>query len=400
MPDTPEAQEEHKPASWTSGPIIEWLLEEGRLLPDVEQCTRELGRKLLAEGAPLWRLRLSMRTLHPLTAAFSVIWERDARGSRYLDTPHGLEGRPGFLGSPLEIITTTLQSFRKQLSSDLTEDDHSILHEIKAQGGTDYYGTPMKYSIGTGATLVFTTDRAGGFSDQDIDRFEQVAAVLAPIAEVYSTRRISLAVAEAYLGARTGRRVLDGQITRGDIEKMDAAILVSDIRDWTGLNSRLAAEDALDLANGYFETVAAAVEANGGEILKFIGDGVLAVFPSGEADHTPEAACDNAVSAAHQALQNAPVEDRPDAVRFGIGLHFGEVLYGNIGSATRIDFTVLGQAVNIAARIEGLCTKLGAPLLFSEEFASKLSEPGRFLAEEPLKGTDGTSRIFTSLPSG
>lgn len=380
---------------WDSGPIIRWLLEEGRLLPDIDETVLQLGRRLSSAGAPLWRLRLSMRTLHPLIAAFSSVWERDAGKTHRIETSHGMEGRSGYYGSPLEIMRRTDAPFRKRLSDGLTASDHNVLHELRARGSTDYFGLPMTYLSRTTASLVFNTDVAGGFSDGDIERFTEITSVLAPIAEVYSTRRISLAVAEAYLGPRTGRRVLEGQITRGDIEKIDAAILVSDIRDWSGLNSRMPAEDAVALANSYFEIIAAAVEANGGEILKFIGDGVLAVFAVGEAGVSAQTACENALSAGRQALQTVENGDHPPELKFGIGLNFGEVLYGNVGSANRIDFTVLGQAVNIAARIEGLCSQLGAPLLFSKDFADRLAVRSGMVDERPLKGHDGMFGIFT-----
>lgn len=382
--------------AWTSGPIIEWLLEEGRLLPDVDDTVLQLGQRLLSAGVPLWRLRLSMRTLHPLIAAFSSVWERDAEKTHRIETAHGLEGRSGYYGSPLEIIGRTGAPFRKRLSDELTVSDHNTLHELKARGGTDYFGLPMAYSSGARASLVFNTDADGGFSDADIEGFTEIASVLTPIAEVYSTRRISLAVAEAYLGPRTGRRVLDGQITRGHIETINAAILVSDIRDWTGLNSRMPAGDAVALANSYFEIITQAVEAHGGEILKFIGDGVLAIFPADEEEVSAETACENALSAARHALQTVEGGTLPPELKFGIGLNFGEVLYGNIGSKTRIDFTVLGQAVNIAARIEGLCSQHGAQLLFSEDFASRLAEPGEPIAEQSLKGHAGMFRIFSA----
>ncbi len=384
----------HPPRSsdWQSGPIIKWLLDEGRLLADVDDIVSQLGLKLQACGAPLWRLRLSMRTLHPLITAFSSVWERDAERTEHIETPHGLEGRSGYVGSPLEIISRTGTAFRKRLAGELTSSDHGVLHDLKARGGTDYFGLPVRYSAGAIANLVFTTDTADGFSDADIEKFSQIASVLAPIAEVFSTRRIALAVAEAYLGPRTGRRVLDGQITRGHIDRMNAAIMVSDIRDWTGLSSRMAAVDALALANGYFEIIARAVEANGGEILKFMGDGVLAIFAADEENGSSKTACENALTAARLALQSS---DRSPDLRFGIGLHFGEVLYGNIGSTTRIDFTVLGQAVNIAARIEGFCSQLEIPLLFSREFVGQTGETGRVVANETLKGYDGQFEVLT-----
>ncbi len=391
MSDRPEKS---TPQDWEAGPIIDWLLDEGRFLADVEDLVRKLGEQMLAAGAPLWRLRLSMRTLHPLLTAVTSVWERDSLSTTYIETPHGLEGRSGYIGSPLEIINRTGTAFRKRLTEALSDRDHNVLHELKERGGTDYFGLPMRFSQGAPPILVFTTDVEDGFSDRDIEGFVRIASVLAPIAEVFSARLISYAVAEAYLGPRTGPRVLGGQITRGDIEKIEAAILVSDIRDWTGINSRITVESAVALANSYFETVAEAVEANGGEILKFMGDGALAVFPIDDDGSGSAAVCERALAAARQALRTARESDPPLDLRFGIGMHFGEVLYGNIGSKTRIDFTVLGQAVNIAARIEGLCSTLDRPILFSQDFADRLTAPTTLVGEEVLKNHDGTFKVL------
>ena len=320
---------------------------------------------------------------------------------QHIEALHGLEGRSGYIGSPLEIIGRTGAPFRKRLAGALSDTDHNVLHDLKARGGTDYYGVPMRFSDATSATLVFTTDNVGGFSDPDIERLTEIASVMAPISEVFSAKRASLAVAEAYLGPRTGRRVLAGQITRGHIETINAAILVSDIRDWTGLNNRVGPENALALANTYFELIAEAVESNGGEILKFVGDGVLAVFPTDS--QTSDAAtvcaatvCEGALAAARQALRIARQPDRLLKLSFGVGMHFGEVLYGNIGSRTRIDFTVMGQAVNTAARIEALCSRFGEPVLFSQDFADRLAGPTKLVAEEILKGHDVTSKVLTT----
>ncbi len=382
------------PEEWNSGPIVDWVIDEGRFAADLKDLIQRLGDKMLAAGAPLWRLRLSTRTLHPLVAAVSSVWERDAGLATQIESLHGLERRSGYVGSPIEIISETRAPFRKRLDDPLSDADHDVLHELKARGGTDYFGLSTRFSDGGSAIMTFVTDAAGGFSNRDIKGFTEIASILAPVAEVYKARRVSVAVAEAYLGPRTGKLVLEGRITRGDIEKIDAAILVSDIRDWTGLNDRVPAETAVALANAYFEIVAEAVETNGGEILKFIGDGVLAVFPKDHDAADDGTVCERALSAARHALRLARRAEL--GLRFGIGLHFGEVLYGNVGSKTRIDFTVLGQAVNIAARIENLCGGLGRPVLFSEQFAERLGEPTTLVAREILKGHDMESNILTT----
>lgn len=391
----PERKRSDRASDWDADPIVEWVLDEGRFSADLDDLVGQLGRRMLTSGAPVWRLRLAMRTLHPLVTAVTSTWEREARSQSQIESLHGLEGRPFYKGSPFEIIRRTREPFRKRLTAALPDTDHTSLHELKRRGCTDYFGLPLEFSDGAVAIMVIATDFEEGFANVDLAHFTKIASVLAPIIEVFSLRHISRAVAEAYLGARTGQRVLAGQITRGHIEKINAAILVSDIRDWTSLNNRIGSEAALALANRYFEAIAGAVEANGGEILKFMGDGVLAVFPT---DNSLNAArvCENALTAGQQALQAAREADPPLDLHFGIGMHVGEVLYGNIGSLTRIDFTVLGQAVNVAARIEALCRKFDRPILFSQTFADLLDAPAELVARQTLKGEDSASSILTT----
>ena len=382
--------------TWDLTPIIDWLFKEGRMLASADELTRQLGNRLLEQGAPLWRLRMSVRTLHPLLSATTSEWERDNSAIEPVSVAHGIESRPAYVGSPFKTIATTRAPFRKRICDGLTSDDHTALHELQERGATDYLGLPMLFSNNAVAIVVFNTDTEGGYTDDDIIQFERLSAFLAPIIEVYSARNVSHAVAHAYLGQRTGQRVLDGQITRGHIENINAAILISDIRNWTGLNNNVSSEKALSLANDYFEVIADAVAGNGGEILKFLGDGVLAIFPFESDQGDSGCVCDNALNAARQAMQLARQSEPPLALEFGIGMHFGEVLYGNIGAATRIDFTVMGQAVNTAARIESLCGKMDRAILFSEEFAERLSESSTLIVEKRLKGYDTKIKVMTT----
>ncbi|MEM7546252.1 MAG: adenylate/guanylate cyclase domain-containing protein [Pseudomonadota bacterium] len=379
-------------SEWNADLVIDWLLEEGRLHDDFDDMVQALGIRLADAGAPICRLRIGMRTLHPLVTAVSSVWLRGHEEPQILYAAHGMEQRSGYFGSPLEVISRTLQPYRMRLGGDLPDDAHDVLHELKASGITDYYGFLMQFTGEKGAILVANSDAPEGFSDSDIAKLEKLARPLAPVVEVYSQKLVTSAIAEAYLGTRTSKLVMDGQITRGDIQAIDAAILVSDLRDWTGLNTRLKPEDAVATVNRYFELVSEAVEAEGGEVLKFIGDGILAIFP-GDQDGG-KTACNRALSAAC-AAQEAQTEA---GLSFGIGLHSGEVLYGNVGSKTRIDFTVLGQAVNVAARIEGLCARLDIPILFSGDFADRLDRPSRLVGTEILKGHAEPFAIYTTAP--
>lgn len=375
---------------WDETPVTDWLLEEGRLLPTFDAVIDETGRRLLAQGAPIWRLRYGMRTLHPLVAAVSAVWERDGAATVTLKSTHGLEQRSSYVGSPMEQLNQSDRPLRRRLDT-LTAADHVIFHELRQRGATDYYGLRLPFSSSNNGIALFVTAEESGFSDDDLARFARVAKVLTPIAEVFSLQALSAAVAEAYLGPRTGQRVLSGQITRGDIETIEAAILISDIRDWTGWSARSEAPELLGMANRYFELLDDAISEHGGEILKFLGDGVLAVFPdTGGAGH----ACQSALDAAGAAIREAGMLDPPLPLSFGIGLHFGQVLYGNIGAAERLDFTILGQAVNIAARIEALCPERDHPILMSQDVAARVGTPTTRLAPAVLKGVSDAQIIY------
>lgn len=379
---------------WDHFAVIGWLVSKGRLQPGCDEIVAALGDHLVAAGAPVSRMRLAVALLHPLVRAISSSWEQKTGAAPRIELLHG-QDNASYDGSPIQLIADKGQTLRYRLDRDLTAQDNIVLHELKAEGYTDYFGLPLPFSDGSRAMMMFSTARPGGFTDRDMEKLSTLAQVLAPVVEVYRARQISLAVAEAYLGPRTGRKVLDGQITRGDIETIEAAILISDLRGWTRMNQELPPQETVALANRYFEHIAAAIDAHGGEILKFLGDGVLAIFP-GQA----EAACAQALKAAGQAQNQAQnqadsqADGQPQGLEFGIGLHFGQVMYGNVGSKERIDFTVLGQAVNLAARIETRCAALAEPILMSETFATAARQPVRLVETSDLKGCSNRSRFL------
>jgi adenylate cyclase len=376
--------------TWSHKPLIDWIHKTGRLAPDLASFADALGDELLRVGAPVWRLRISNRMVHPLVAAVSAYWQRDGKPEEDTVAAHGLEQRPSYTGSPFAWISENLRPLHKSLVS-LTDNDHLVFHELAQRGATDYYGIPLRLSFDSAGILVFVTDRAQGLNSMDLERFDKIAEAISPVVETFRLRQLSRAVAEAYLGSQTGARVLGGEITRGHIDKIEAAILMSDIRGWTNLNARLAVEETVDLANLYFETLDSAIRAHGGEILKFMGDGVLAIFPSDKGLH---AATERALAAALEARQNWTTHPNAADMDFGVGLHFGEVLYGNVGSERRLDFTVLGQAVNTAARIEALCGSLKEPILFSSDFAGSVRRKTRLISRETLKGLPEPQDIY------
>ena len=379
--------------TWDAAPHIEWVLAEGRFNPDINAMFLELGARLHHAGAPFQRVRFAMRTVHPLVTAISAVWDADPDRVLEFKPEHGMEQRSSYVGSPIQIISQSGEPLRLRLDRALGPEAHLVVHEMKAQGITEYYGLPMAFSQGPrGAVIAVGTARANGLTDHDITEVHRLAQGLAPVVEAYAANYMATAIATSYLGPRTGQRVLAGQITRGDIETIEGAILFSDIRGWTALNATRPATEALEVANRYFEVISDAVGNNDGEILKFMGDGILALFPSDGSEVGKTQACRHAVAAAHAAHGIAALAEL--SVPFGIGIHYGEVLYGNVGARERLDFTILGQAVNIAARVEAFCGRLEAPVLVSDSVAEAVGGPTAHVSTEALKGVDTPMGLY------
>ena len=379
-----------------AAPYIEWILTTGRSL-GLQGLIDALGAQLNADGILVSRIRLGMRTIHPLIGAFSVVWQDNDSPGETLTYGHSVRTSDAYYGSPIQQINDSDGSIRYRLLGPLGPDVHSVLHDAKRQGATDYYGLRLDFALGANAILILVGNGPEGFTDDQIAVLDAIGQALAPVVEVYAQRHLATAIATSYLGQRTGQRVLDGQITRGDIETIDAAILFSDIRGWTALNATRPAAETLDIANRYFEVISDAVDSNEGEILKFMGDGVLALFPSDGSDAGREAACRQAIAAAHAAHDIAAQTELP--VSFGIGIHYGSVLYGNVGARERIDFTVLGQAVNTAARVEACCGGLSESVLVSDTVAQIAGTPMRHVATQSLKGLEAPMALHTPANS-
>ncbi|MBM3567730.1 MAG: adenylate/guanylate cyclase domain-containing protein [Alphaproteobacteria bacterium] len=380
---------------WRLAPVIDWLFGHGRFIADANQFTRELGERMIVAGAPVMRMRMMVRILHPLLTSWSAIWQADGRMERDILQPHGLEKRSVYIGSPLEQVYRTRKPFRRNIAAGLTDRDHLVLHEIAAEGGTDYLAMPLPLTKGRLSAITLVSGRAGGFDDDDIAKFEALAEALSPIVETFMVDRLAGVVASTYIGPRSGARVLDGAIKRGDIEQLRAAIWFSDIRGWSRLTRDLPPAEAVARANAYFETVENAIGEAGGEMLKLIGDAVLAIFPAAEGDRP---ACTAAIAAAHSAQRAA--KTKPDHVGFGIGLHLGTVIYGNVGAPTRLDFTVMGEAVNFTARIEKLCRPLAQPIVVSAAVANAAGTACRDLGRHALAGWDEPAAVFAPEPIG
>ena len=304
---------------------------------------------------------------HPQLFSVSSLWERDkgVTERRYRVDPSQdaiLANSPirnAYDGNP----------FRSRLTTAAEQPEFPILTELRSAGVTDYVVLPVPFSDGTNKALSLATTRVGGFSDDEIALFEATPAIAVNL-EIQALRRMARTLLDTYVGRQAGGRVLAGQIRRGMGETINAVIWLSDLRGFTSLSESSPRDELIEMLNRYFGPMCDAVEASGGEVLKFIGDSVLALFPI---EQEAAAACRRALEAAQTAKAAIEAENLLRAtaaapqIHYGLALHVGDVMYGNIGGDARLDFTVIGPAVNLTARIESMCKNLQrSPLLLVE----------------------------------
>jgi len=387
---------------WSLHPVITWLVTKGRQSAGMGELAEGVARTLTEAGAPLFRLRITMLTLHPQVNAWGGEWQRGGE-AKQVDFPRTLLDTPAFIGSPVQKMLETRQPFRRRLDQPLTDADHTVLHELRASGHTDYYAVGLSAGDEAPAGFAsFGTDRPGGFDDLDIDKLQTLSLFISSAADGVNRRRIATTLLDTYISHRAGARVLAGHIKRGDSEHIRAAFWYSDLRDFTGLNESLAPQDLIDTLNSYFGMVADSIAEHGGEVLQFIGDAVLAIFECVPEEADTRRACEAAFDAAHDALAKAATvnAERAEAglpeIRFGIGLHVGDVTFGNVGTDTRLGFNVVGPAVNLTARLQTLSKEALVPLLVSSTFAALVDRPlwpvGRF----ELRGVRDSQAVYTA----
>jgi adenylate cyclase len=383
-----------------TGPdVAGWLVSEARSLDSPAALLDALCQRLVAQGVPLARASISVFTLHPLLHARSYRWRLGQRVSSEVH-PHGLQHLPGFALSPFKALLDGSPGIHRRLEEPPAPGDFPMYAELRADGLTDYVALPLCFSDGARHAVSWSTAAPGGFSEAHLALLHGLHPLLQLVLEVMARKDMTGVLLDTYLGRDTGRRILQGQIRRGDGETTSAVICLSDLRSFTGLSDALPRDALLELLNAYFETMVGAFHAHGAEVLKFIGDAVLAIFRI-DADSPVEERCEAAARTVRAALA-ASARDNAERRRkglptyaFGAALHVGDVMYGNIGASDRLDFTVIGPAVNLADRIGGLCGSLNEPVLLSEAFASHFRGGTRDLGQHALKGVSTPVRIYT-----
>jgi adenylate cyclase len=381
----------------SGGRVDKWILREGPHIDSDVEMFDELCWRLVGDGLPLFRATLHMGTLHPQIRGLGVRWLRPLKVVEEYRILQGNEGTDEYLRSPIRATIEHGTPFRRRLTEGNLE--YPLLSKLRDFGVTDYFALALNRSFRRFPVVTWASDRRSGFSDAELATLEEINPALAAIVDPRALRRITENLLDTYLGPQAGRRVLAGQIRRAQGEQLRAVIMMADMRGFTALSDRLPGAEVIELLDDYFDAIVTPVEARMGETLKFMGDGVLAIFPAADDDDFSTASL-NALEAALDGLERLGQinklrreSDKPE-FRIGIGLHLGEVIFGNVGAADRLDFTVIGPAVNLASRIEGLTKRLLRPILVSSAFAKICPRPLVSLGFHPVRGLFEPEEVF------
>jgi adenylate cyclase len=370
--------------------LIDWLLDGAPGRTTQGALIERVGGDLRATGIPVDRVVAFIAALHPSIGGRRYRWSPKRGPARIDYVPHGSLEEGGFRNSPVVVVVETKREFRARIGTHPGERTYPVLEKLANVGFVDYFILPLVFTNGETHAVSFATRARDGFSEAHLADLRRLLRPMARLVEIEVLRVRSATLLSTYVGRNSGERILAGRIQKGDVETLRAVIWFSDLRGFTEMSSRISPREVIATLNRIFECQVPAIEKHGGEVLKFIGDGLLAIFPLAEgADPGPVA--DRALAAADEALAAmtalAPLD-------IGLALHVGELAYGNIGGSNRLDFTAIGAAVNIAARLEGLTAKLGKTLVVSEDFARMTSRATDELGSFDLKGVPAPVRVF------
>ncbi len=378
--------------------ILDWLMNDVRDQRFIDNILVELCEKMRAAGIPVARSTMHFRTLHPQWLGARILWRTGMKEADIAMFSYGVETTPQFLASPINEIFNGATEVRQNLEvSDKSQLSYPLYKEMYAEGLTDYIAWPIYHTLGKRHIVTFASDAPGGFTEQHIAFLKDLLPALTMVTEIRLKNVMARTLLRTYVGPHASEKILAGATTRGSGTTVGAAILICDLRDFTTISDMWPRDDVIELLNGYFDAMVEPIEKHGGEILKFMGDGLLAIFPLSDPN-----ACHNlllAISEAQTGIAALNEENRKhgrEVLRYGVGVHVGDVMYGNIGSRTRLDFTVIGPAVNIASRLESLTKVVKRPVLLSKAFVDMAGCKRNMesLGSFPLKGLGEPVDVF------
>ncbi|KAB0679607.1 adenylate/guanylate cyclase domain-containing protein [Aureimonas leprariae] len=386
--------------SWPSRrhAIIDWLVSETRGQRFIDNLFVELCERLRAAGVPVARAGMFFRVQHPQWVGASMLWKKGATEAELDTYEAGSFDGKDYTNSPIKAVHRDGAEIRRRLRDPLPAPRHfPIFDELEAQGYTEYVAWPLDHTLDRRHVVTFAADGEDGFGEEGYALLRDLVPVLALVSEIRLKNRFARTLLETYVGPHASAEILAGAITRGSGATVGAAIMICDLRDFTRISEAWPRDDVIELLNGYFDAISEPIEKHGGEILKFIGDGLLAIFPLDQPD-----ACRNLLRAvaegqkAMAALNEDHVAKGREPLSYGVGIHVGDVMYGNIGSRKRLDFTVIGPAVNTAARLETLTKTVKRQVLLSKTFAEMAGCQRMLesLGAYPLRGHGEPVEVF------
>jgi adenylate cyclase len=376
--------------------VLDWLVNGTRDERFLDNIFRDCCIKLRAQGIPVARATMHLRLQHPQWFGSRVLWRPDLKEAELHPIELGITETDRYRRNPVGALQAGAAQVRKRLEEPSNDRDFPIYEELRREGLTDYVAWPLEFTLGVRHVVTFAADRPGGFTDDELSVLRDLLPALALVTEVRLKNRFARRLLETYVGPHASEQILSGHIQRGSGVTITAVVMICDLRGFTTISELWPRDDVISMLNEYFEVVSAPLEENGGEILKFIGDGLLAVFPLNR-----PTACADALAAVLSvrrvmaALNERRVGANLEPLGYGLGVNVGDVMYGNIGTPTRLDFTVIGPAVNTAARLEGLTKSLSRTALFSGAFADMAGSPSlRSLGKHPLRGLGEPLEVF------
>ncbi|GGB58554.1 adenylate cyclase [Roseibium aquae] len=388
-------------APLVSAAIVQWLYGDALAYDDSLSLIEDLAHRLRAGGIPVDRATTAIMLLHPNVRAEAAVWTSDGLRElrRYLESEYVDES---YENSPFKVVHTERRTVRCRIPPVPEEPEFGVIDDLRQQGFTDYAALPLPFSDGSVKAVTFATKAADGFSASQIAVFESILRPLATVCELKTLQRTAQTLLDTYVGERAGGRVLNGTIKRGEGEWISAVVSFADLRGFTKLSNTLPADKLILFLNKYFGAMTEAVEAHGGEVLKFIGDEVMAIFPY-ETEAEAADAARRALTAARD-TNNRIAEINvantcsytPD-MSVGIALHAGNVFFGNVGGESRLDFTVVGPVVNLSARIAELAKDLNLNILVSEAVAEIMGCRGGLYGTYEVKGFDEPVSVYAPI---
>jgi adenylate cyclase len=388
-----------RPLRDTVDAIADWLLGPALQVATGAQAVDEFAWRMLAAGFPLARLTVHSGTLHPQFLGTSLIWWRDTGQTVQTFVEHEVLDVVAYHDNPVLRVIRGGETLRRRIDVADSELDLPILHDLKAKGCTEYLALPIAGAHGRRYAVTYTTDCVDGPFTRQVAELTHISQRMSVICDSFMQRALMRHLLNVYLGPSAGPKVLAGQIRRGAGEELTAVLWSSDLCGFTTRSDRLPGQQMVAILNALFDAQANAIHAHGGEILKFIGDGLLAIFPFDSPALVRDAA-DNAMTAALQGLEAVHrLVDDPSmvgepALRIVVALHPGTVIYGNVGAYDRLDFTVIGPAVNLVSRVETVAKALDEPIVVTDDFAQAYSGPLRSLGIHQFRGVANACELF------